>query len=289
MLAIGLQVALAAPAVAAPGLAAPAVGDSDIVFCLSADQRPHLVEAAVSLGLARSAGRPDQLDVPARGVLTIDDWSRDRGEDFRRACRALVDASRTLLPAPGGAGTGPLAATLLVLLPVFAGVLLTGGVSALGSWWRNAAARRAAMAAALRSSMGAFSQAVETYLDAWLTQAGDPTAAAAPLAGLRSASLAAARQVVAAYPRWRLPRELQAAASADGFGAALTAGWQSGGNPHKRRLDRVARVRADLRALETTAERLARALERPGIHADLGSTRRKERDRVSGAAEAERA
>ncbi|MFI0370811.1 hypothetical protein ACH35V_23320 [Actinomadura sp. 1N219] len=81
--------------------------DARRVHCLSAKQRPGLVEAAVRLGVA-APGSTDAGFLPRTGgraaaSTTLDAWSRETGGGFDRACRslaALTGAKALQDPAP---------------------------------------------------------------------------------------------------------------------------------------------------------------------------------------------
>ncbi|HEU0089632.1 MAG TPA: hypothetical protein VFQ77_18635 [Pseudonocardiaceae bacterium] len=242
--------------------AAAGTSDVDVVFCLSPTQRPHLLDAAVALGLGWHASRSDRIVVSSGRELTIDEWKQTRTPEFERTCAALVGASKTFLPIPSPVPSYPKSA-LWVLLPVVVGAVLTGTTTMAVSIWKDATTRRQALASTLRAAVLAFAQATETYLEAWAGQAGDPASMQAEVHVRRIELLATARRVADEHRRWALPGDLQKLVSTEALGEKLTSGWRQA--DHQQRQDRAALVRTQLRRIEITAEQVAKALELPRL------------------------
>jgi hypothetical protein len=258
--AIPLTLALPALLTALPALADPPamLSDADIVFCLSADQRAPLADAAVALGLAAPAGRPGELSVN-NAPVSVQRWRELRGADFVRACTALVAAregtaaaAKAAPPNEDGAG-----AKLLDLLPVALGALLTGVTALVGSWWKDNIGARRGLAADLAAAIRVLGVALERVIASGEVTADQQPARLAAQQAYTDA-LSAVRRVLIAYPGQPQPAALQERLTAGGFAADLT-GWY--GDPGERAA-RATRLRTRLAEIDELTDRIAAALQR---------------------------
>lgn len=97
----------------------PNARDSELVWCLHADNEPKLVEAGVALGLVTA--EPEKARVRIAGQdLSVAEWRDQRPQAFTRACRAAIGAfdPRTSGDDSGKANSGdsPLLTAILALL-----------------------------------------------------------------------------------------------------------------------------------------------------------------------------
>src|SRR5262249_27515681 len=106
----------------------PAKQDARTVFCLSAAQRPQLVEAARLLHVADPVqGQPDEVSVHGQMHL-LDQWPDEDRPSFDQACSALAGAHSMATGSGGsggsGGGTSPVTfalGVLAALVPLAAG------------------------------------------------------------------------------------------------------------------------------------------------------------------------
>ena len=126
--------------------------DVSVVFCLAANHRVALVDAAVALGVAVHGKVPDELKLASTDAidLTPEDWLKKDPADFVRTCDALIEANASAVSIPGQSEgvASRLAPMVTVLLPVTVGALLTFLVSE----WRAARDRAKTRAEALRAA-----------------------------------------------------------------------------------------------------------------------------------------
>lgn len=184
---------------------------AEAVFCLSAERRPQLVEAAVNLGLGtRVDGAPERLGVDGRS-WDIEEWRGRQPESFDRACTALADAQALAQPGGGGGDSSALLTLLDALLPAAAGAWLTLALTAR----LDAGGVRRLQAETLRSASLRFRQAAENYLRLRSGLGpGDPPSVDA-LYERRAELAAQLGQVSALHPDWTVPTELQRRLSSD--------------------------------------------------------------------------
>jgi hypothetical protein len=233
------------------------MADSSVVYCLSADRRPQLRDAAVALGMGSPAPSSATDLVVGDRPVDLDRWRGQHPRDFEKACTALMAAVRGPGQPGGGGDTSSLLASVVPLVAAVAGALLT---------WRATARRDAGgllrqQAEALRSANLRFVQAAERYLRRRL-EPGDPPSPD-ELRERRSDLAAQVDQVAASHPAWTLPREVRQRLSTE-----LADDLVGKPGPVTRALvdDRLAK----LRDLSGSVERLALAHSRPGRrHLDM--------------------
>lgn len=251
-------------AVGVTGLAASACStttaapskDASLTFCLFPDQQQRLISAAVALGLAERGSIADSLRV-TNHELTVEGWRVDHRTDFDRACEAMIGAAQ-LPQAPRVRTTVAAASVWTVLLPVFAGALITW----LTTGWRDSAARWRLQANALREANRTFVRTSETYVRQWIdtTRGGRP--ADQDLRNSRGELAAELRKVAAVRPRWTVPPRLLHLLSDGPLGDQLARTWP--GMNEEARASAAQEVQAQLSELDITLTMVARALEQPG-------------------------
>lgn len=127
-----VAVSLAALALLPPfaGRASAADGDQDVrlVYCLGAEHRAGLAEAAVQLGLVVSGGSADTVVPPGRAgsPVSLQSWARRHPDDFARACDALMTAEGDSHDtASGGGWSGSVLAFVQSVLLLAAGAAIS--------------------------------------------------------------------------------------------------------------------------------------------------------------------
>lgn len=255
----GLLPLTAAALVAIGPLAAPAsaddrAADAALVFCLSSDQRPHLVEAAVALGLAHPGAAPDRLTTNDQDQ-TIEQWRGGHRADFDRACRALVGAQRH----ETGSSTEPSNGLLTLLVPA----LLSGAVGWFFSAQLATAGARRVQADGLRTASRAFVDAGEAFVrQQQQARTGLPPDDEA--VHTRRAELAAAlNQVASARRWWRMPRRLSETLYGPQLGPAMTEDWFPLDTAE--RATRATTLRSALGRFTAEVEQVARAVQSSGL------------------------
>ncbi|GAA2610450.1 hypothetical protein SMC26_24570 [Actinomadura fulvescens] len=244
-------------ALAAGATAADKGKDAQVVYCLAREQRPRLVEAAASLGVAAPGSGPDRVSVSGRD-MDLDAWRKAQPKAFERACAALYAASKE--NASGGGSPGGLnwVALLTVLLPVAAGA----GLTVLTTDWRSARDVGRLRGDALRRATQAHVQAVSDFVRASGAQGGGARPSGEAVTRTRGELDAQLRQIEVLRRRWSAPGRLRSRLADEPLGDALTAGWAGlKDGEHKARADAVG---AALRSVQDGAENVARALELPG-------------------------
>src|SRR6266851_9743143 len=169
--------------------------DGQLVFCLSAAQRPPLAGAAVTLGLAQPAAVPGELTVAGHAV-TLPQWRHDHAADFDRACAALAAAQ------PQAAPGGGLASDLWSVGSVLASVLVGAALAWMNGEWRATAERNRSQAEALSTAAQAFTQTADTYIADWLAPRAGGTPDDRPLRARRRELAAQLSGVQATHRRW---------------------------------------------------------------------------------------
>jgi hypothetical protein len=263
-------------ATASTGSPAP-LSDTQVVFCLSTEQRPRLADAAVALELVETGSTPERVRIPVPAgeptAVDLPTWRRIRPADFARACTALTGGT----PSAGGTSAGGTSAgvtsagvtsagvtsgnrstteptggwlrsTVSVLLPLLFGALLTSGTSR--------RQRAAELAEVLRSRVRDLAEASREWVD-------DPSGSGRET--LRDTRLHELRtcldRVRAARRRWTLPPALADLRHGDGDLVAAFRGMNvlPPGEASRRReaLDQ------GLKGLHEAGELVAQALEHP--------------------------
>ncbi|MEU8239472.1 hypothetical protein AB0C07_14620 [Actinoplanes missouriensis] len=136
--------------------------DQSIIYCLTAERRGRLVEAAMLLGLSRPGSTPDRLLLRS-GTVDVLNWPSSAPDSFRQTCDALraADSSAAAAPASGlGARS-------------IAPVLISGAAVAILTFilveWRLVRDRRRATAERLRANGVQFRRSVRTYVSQQLS------------------------------------------------------------------------------------------------------------------------
>jgi hypothetical protein len=231
--------------------------DGLLVYCLSADHRPALVEAARNLGVVT----PDStlthvVPAPGRGSVggTVDDWRTQHPTDFWRSCTALASAQDPSSLTQQGGLVDPLVSALA---PVLVGVLITAAVGE----WLNAQSRGRERAAVVRTTFHTAVRAVDDYVDRW---SGDGSPTMDELGRTARARLADLRFVVATAATGRRHRatvsRIRTTLDTEPLGDALTRNWRGNrsGVPA-----RQTAIRGTLQMLARDVGDLASALETP--------------------------
>lgn len=257
---------------ALPG-AVSAAADADdalLVFCLSPTHQKDLVDAAMALGVMAPHSSPGQLFPAPAGTsqaLSVQEWRTHHPSDFLRTCNALVAAQN---PPDQPAAPGPMENALANTLLLVAGALL----SALAGAWANSSTRGREAAASVRAALDGATRAVEDYLNARATAAGEPGKLGDQVQA-RLADLRARIDPLLARRRYR--RTAQAITrllTGQALGETLTRGWLGAGSDVIER--RQEEVRAQLTALVRLGNALALALETPHrMHLSLSVLTRK--------------
>ncbi|UIX34839.1 hypothetical protein [Streptomyces sp. GQFP] len=130
--------------------------DAQLVYCLAPAHRTDLRTAAVRLGLLK-----------ADADVTPEQWAKDHGDDFGRACAALMaaesDSPGTAAQAKEADKDGWLMTALKQLPLLLLGALLTLG----GQSYERGSAERRSLRLELRTTENAYRDAVREYLDTY--------------------------------------------------------------------------------------------------------------------------
>jgi hypothetical protein len=243
--AAGLVVAGAACAGIYFGIRAPGDGaaaqaasrDGARVFCLSAEARPRLAEAAHNLAVT----------IPPEGL-------RDgTGTEFDRVCAALVAAAR--LPQQGASTpAGSDRSTVDVLLPVVAGAVLTWSTG----FWRDERTQSRLLAGALSTASHRYRSAVTAQRKKRSDgpQHGQLPVDAAVLDG-RDELDAQLHKVTVLRPGWSVPRSLRERLADRRLGEGIN---DPRGQTTQQRDDELDKL---LGELHTSIQAVVSALERP--------------------------
>jgi hypothetical protein len=222
--------------------------DSRVVFCLSADQRPRLKDAAVTLGLAEADTLADHV-IAANRSISLVEWRAQRPRDFNRACTALM-AQR--VPSPSSASwIMGLVATLNVLV----GGLIGYGTARL----RDIGIRAEQQGRALRQAATAFDTAIRAYLRARV-KVSPKVPPETAVHDRRSELEAEMRHVKVLRPEWTVPKQVLSELRGQ-LGEDLTKEWQL--QAPAERDARAERLRAKLDELTSEITRVAHAVEHP--------------------------
>lgn len=252
----GLVVALAVPAASAAMAsddAPSALPDDRVVFCLSAEHRSGLVDAATALGLVKPGSRPDRIS-PLRGGGPVDltAWRVRDSAAFRKACTALVGSAALAQAAPENAGGSGF---LTWFLPILVGAGLAWGATE----YRSMRDRGQAAANEIRAAAAEFRVTAGAYAASWVqtTVAGAPSAEG--LDRSRTAAVASLSRTVGHRTRWRFARQVLADLNGPHYRAALTSAWQ--GVDQQGRRARAERIEEALRGFEADVEKIAAAVQ----------------------------
>lgn len=167
-----------------------AVRDARTVFCLQSDQRAALADAAVALGVAQDGSSAGGVLV---GGVRIDlvRWRVDRAEDFDRTCDALA-AVRNV----NTVGTQAVTVVQPILLAV-----LTAALTFASTYRRDRVIRGQTDGDALRTSVKAYDEAANAYLDGFVSFPS--TASPAAIDAARGELVGRLHGVRRRYPAWR--------------------------------------------------------------------------------------
>jgi hypothetical protein len=246
--------------------ARPAMNDGALVHCLSAARRPALADAARSLDLVSPESTVDTLRWPG-GEGDLAAWRSARPADFERTCLALLSASRQGSARSGG--TPPwstLIPSLVVTLASGVLALVTGVLAAYFTRRLATAGARRMEAERLRDAMRAYRLAVEQLL----RELAQPGPGLAPddeaVVDRRLELTARLNAVAAAHPAWDLPDRISTALHIEPHGESLAAGWHAQRPADQRGW--ASGVRTALLRLEADVERVAQAIQEPGLFRD---------------------
>ena len=251
-----------------PGLSSAALADGkdvDVVYCLSRDQRARLVETAVILELAVAAspgpapvpaGRPRlEATAPRGDAASLEDWRRDQGAAFTRACSALIGADRVPQPAPVNSAEPP-KPSVSPLLSAALGALLSG-IFAL-SVGKVGAGRT--QAAALRAAKKNFDREAQALIEARAAWVSGPKPKDEKLRDARIELGNQLEEIQALHPGWREPGAVRKAIDSSDLVAALLVNQLREGESKVTRLDTA---RTAVHDIMLRVERLAVAVQRP--------------------------
>ncbi|SCE79803.1 hypothetical protein GA0070618_1010 [Micromonospora echinospora] len=267
--AVAAAVAFALVAVAVTGVwayrrhRAGTVDDAAAVWCLAADRRPALVQAAHALGVVRPESTAERLDWPG-GSGGAERWRGERPADFARTCRALLGAEQR----PSGGGSSPWSG--------FTPALLLAVVSAaLAAWFsrRSAAAdARRVEAEALRAAARAYRAAVERLLRELEQRRPGMAPDDGEVQDRRLELATRLRAAATAYRHWSLPRTLGETLDREPLGAGMTARWTA--RSPQERPGWVAETRVALGRLEAEVAQVAEAMQEPRFRTRTPAGRR---------------
>ncbi|WP_320065975.1 hypothetical protein [Micromonospora sp. RTGN7] len=234
--------------------AGPTVDDGARIYCLSAEHRAGLAEAAVALDLAEPGPSADLLTWRT-GLGDVEQWRDDRRADFDRACLGLLAATRQGGSSGGGSSPWSTVAPSLVLAVASA---------VLAAWFSRRQATtgvRRAEADSLRTAGREYRRATEALLRE-LEQArpglppddGEVRKWRLELVGRLNA-------VADARRGWELPRRLSDALDEEPVGPRAV----PGGRDPQRRAEWIGGQRDALRQLATEVEQVAQAVQHSGF------------------------
>jgi hypothetical protein len=167
------------------------VRDARTVFCLQPDQRAALADAAVALGVAEDGSSADGVLVDDVRIDLVQ-WRLAREDDFNRTCAAL-SAVRNV-----PATVGSQAATIVVSVVL---AVLTSALAFVSTYWRDRMIRSQTDGDALRTSVKAYDEAANAYLDGFVSFPS--TASPAAMDAARGELAGRLHGVRRGYPAWR--------------------------------------------------------------------------------------
>jgi len=175
--------------------------DSDLVYCLSDEQRPKLVDAAVMLDLAQRGDAPGLLRVDGEEV-TLEQWLETHRKEFQRGCLALDPPQPRLNPLEQMVSTeSGLASGLAGVL----GALVGSGILYFSERARDRAQRREDEARRLNDLSTAFTANVENFVSQRSAAIPPDQLPVNPIREHRNALISELRLVRARYPGWDGP------------------------------------------------------------------------------------
>lgn len=175
--------------------------DSDLVYCLSDEQRLALVNAAVMLGLAQRGDAPDELRVDDQEI-TPAQWSKSHRKEFQRGCLALNPPQPRLNPLEQMVSSeSGLASGMAGVL----GALVGSGILYFSERARDRAQRREDEARRLNDLSTAFTATVENFVSLRTAALPPEHFPVDPIRERRNALVTELRLVGARYPGWNAP------------------------------------------------------------------------------------
>jgi hypothetical protein len=261
---LSAAIAVGAFAILAPAaVAADDSGDVEAVYCLNDARRPEVVRAAVALGTGRPVrDHPEMLTGmgSAGRALTLEEWRRQRPEDFARVCSALMKANSVATGGGGGTGLGGGWTGLLTsLLLLVAGSALT----TLGKRMERADQHQREQSEALTAAINHFRAGARDYLKKWALDVHTPHDQIAAERGklvdvLRGLDATGSRAAEAARLRAEIPLARPLTAVDDSGRPKRSAQREKESDALRETLD-AALARAEVLALGSAAWRRRRA------------------------------
>lgn len=161
-----------------------AAADAAKVYCLSADQRARLADAATALGVSPVAA------------------STGQGPDFTRACDALTAAAR--IPRQQAVPASPAKTSLTALIPLVAGAALTW----VTGFWRDERTQSRLLGDALRDASRKFRKSVRAEQRKWFGPPGGKRPVAVEMLAARDELAGQLRKIAILRAGWRMPGRL---------------------------------------------------------------------------------
>ncbi|SCL35527.1 hypothetical protein GA0074692_4115 [Micromonospora pallida] len=255
------------------------VDEAATVWCLAADRRPALVQAARALGVLRPESTAERLSWPGGtgdtgrsgdqggngneggtgnpgGTGDAERWRGARPADFARTCRALIGAEQRV---SSGGGSSPWSG--------FTPSLVLAVVSAVLAAWLSrrlaTAGTRRVEAEELRSAARSYRLAVERLLRDLEQQRPGIAPDDGEVQDRRLELATRLNAVAAAYRRWSLPRSLSETLDREPLGAGMTARWND--RLPQQRPTLAAETRVALGRLEAEVAQVAGTVAEPGL------------------------
>ncbi|MGW3105272.1 hypothetical protein [Streptomyces sp. NPDC001100] len=246
------MIASAVSLLSLPGTPAEAAttSDSEVVFCLSRENRKDLVDAGIALGVLSESSTVKTLQASRQefsGNDAIGSWRKKQPVNFRKVCRALVDsAALSQGNSPKEESSFPF---LSWLLPIIIGSLLT----MFAAEAQGARARKLTAAEELRIAVSTFRDALNQYVSEWLESSAGGKPSTAIIDQRRMQFIATLRKA-GLRGTWPFVERLVGELEGPRYGKDLDLGWA--GSQDDTRL-RAERVRSHLSRLEADAEKVA--------------------------------
>ncbi|MFD2420162.1 hypothetical protein [Amycolatopsis pigmentata] len=159
--------------------------DAAKVYCLSADQRARLSDAATALGISPAAA------------------STGQGPDFTRACDALTAAAR--IPQQQAVPSSPAKTALTALIPLVAGAALTW----VTGFWRDERTQSRLLADALREASRNFRKTVRAEQRKWFGPPSGRRPVDVEMLAARDELAGQLRKIAILRAGWRMPGRLK--------------------------------------------------------------------------------
>jgi hypothetical protein len=206
------------------------------VYCLSADQRARLIDAATV------------LNVPVAQATS------GQGGEFTRVCDALVASARIPVSAAAPAAK-PVTTAVTALIPIIAGAALAWFTG----FWRDERTQSRLLAETLRTSARKFQSAVYVEQQKWLGPSVGKRPVAAEVLLARDELAGQLRKVAVLRTGWREPGRLEARLTTDPrLGDTMNVS-KEGETPEQR----ITSQNTVLRSLRNEIEAVVTALEQP--------------------------